>query len=92
MNCRICKKPLNASQWSEAEDMKSCPRCSTTHGEKHVFYAFPDSFGETPARASAVHPDGPQSYCISCRAGHEPQFGEALYCDEVAPQKPLFGS
>ena len=63
MNCIICGKPLNESQYVRNDEYKSCPRCSTLNGEEHVFFAYPESFGQSNKRETGNHPDGPQSYC-----------------------------
>lgn len=83
MNCNVCNSKLNASRWSTDGDWKACPNCSNIEGKRHVYYPFPDRFGETPARASASNPNGPQSYCVECRADHPPAFAGAKYCDEL---------
>lgn len=83
MNCSACSNKLNASQWSADQQWKSCPRCSQANGKEHVFYAYPANFGETEARASASHPNGPQSYCVECRADHTPTFAGAKLCHQV---------
>jgi hypothetical protein len=65
--CETCSKALNRSQRSRDGQWKSCPRCSTRDGVHHVYYDYPDGFGETEARASDTDPSGAQSYCTSCR-------------------------
>ena len=67
MKCKVCGKPLNVAQWSNDEQYKSCPKCSTEKGIEHVYYKYPDNFGNTEKRASTNHPDGPQSYCVPHR-------------------------
>lgn len=64
--CPVCKKPLNISQWKNG--YKSCPACSQNAGI-HIFYKYPDAFGNTSLRATKKHPDGPQSHCEHCRGG-----------------------
>ncbi|MDG0876410.1 hypothetical protein ABEX25_22085 [Paenibacillus thiaminolyticus] len=80
--CTSCEKPLNASQWSSDGKYKSCPSCSTRNGTEHVFFPYPDSFGTTPKRATAAHPEGPQSHCTSCR-GTGSSAGEPILCSAV---------
>lgn len=72
MNCRHCSKPLNRQQFRADEKWKSCPKCSKEHGTEHVYYEYPDAFGTTEKRASAAHPEGPQSYCTACRTDGDP--------------------
>ncbi len=67
MTCQNCHQPLSASQWSKSETWKSCPNCSQDDGAQHVFHVFPSDFGQTDARSSSPHPEGPQSYCNECR-------------------------
>ena len=66
-NCRFCGKPLNKSQYNYDETLKSCPRCSEIDGKEHIYYPYPENFGDTPKRSSDNHPDGPQSHCSSHR-------------------------
>lgn len=83
MNCSACGTRLNAARWSKDGVLKACPHCSEMHGEQHVYYSYPDRFGETPARATSSHPNGPQSYCVNCRAKHAPTFEDAVFCSDV---------
>ena len=71
--CRKCNKPLNESQYRTWDDIeyKSCPKCSVKNGQEHVYYEYPMAFGESEKRASSNYPNGPQSYCISCRGRGE---------------------
>ncbi|MCH1923369.1 hypothetical protein L9G74_03360 [Shewanella sp. C32] len=85
MICKICGKPLKQAQWKNNNTLKSCPHCSLENGEQHVYYAYPDRFGETPKRATPKHPEGPQSHCTECRPKHpapSPHEG-AIYCEEL---------
>ncbi len=86
-NCNCCGKPLNRSFTSTDGKMKSCPRCSTTHGSMHVFHHDPEGFGTTPARVSPTNPDGIQSYCVDCRtleAGEDSKvFSNYPTCDQI---------
>ncbi|CCN32758.1 conserved hypothetical protein [Vibrio nigripulchritudo SO65] len=66
-NCSCCGKRLNLSLKTSDGRFKSCPRCSSTHGEYHVFLPYPGMFGTSEARVSDTNPDGIQSYCIDCR-------------------------
>ena len=68
MYCNFCGKPLKDYQFNFDETMKSCPRCSVLDGEEHIYFPYPYMFGDTPARRSLNHPDGPQSYCVSHRS------------------------
>jgi len=77
-NCTHCNKPLNRSVYktdATGAEFKSCPRCSTNNGAEHVFHPYPDAFGTTDRRTSGAHPEGPQSYCASCRGGNPPAAG-----------------
>ena len=67
MNCTCCSKDLSISIRSADGTLKSCPRCSQTHGKMHVFRKYPEQFDTTTARITANNPDGAQSHCISCR-------------------------
>lgn len=51
-NCQHCGKPLNISQHTADGMYKSCPRCSVKDGEEHIFFSYPDSFGETTKRSA----------------------------------------
>ncbi len=73
MSCNFCGGRLNNGMLRKQEPgsgrkFKSCPNCSTTHGEEHIFHPYPADFGNTPARVTAANPDGHQSYCRNCRA------------------------
>ncbi|MBA3670533.1 MAG: DUF3553 domain-containing protein [Gemmatimonadaceae bacterium] len=81
--CATCIRPLNRSQYSEDKKLKSCPRCSSKDGREHVFYDYPDAFGQTDARVSDASPDGAQSYCATCRTNDEPLRG-ARRCSSIA--------
>ncbi len=70
--CQICGKKLEEAQYRENDRYKSCPRCSRSNGEEHIYYLYPEEFGTTPLRATKAHPDGPQSYCESCRGNSAP--------------------
>ena len=84
MICRVCGKPLNKSQYSQGENYKSCPRCSEINGEEHVFFRYPEDFGQSDKRETLNHPDGPQSYCYVHRPNPDrviPRGG--LLCSEI---------
>jgi hypothetical protein len=81
MMCSHCHQPLKRAQWNAAETLKSCPKCSQDNGAEHVFYSYPEAFGITDKRASEVHPEGPQSYCYSCRSATFPY--PASLCHDV---------
>lgn len=85
MVCMVCGDRLNISRWSEDGRLKSCPHCSRLHPlRQHVFYAFPEKFGETPARASPNNPNGPQSYCAICRSQQPQMFEGSVLCAHTA--------
>jgi hypothetical protein len=81
--CFACNRALNRSQYSEDKKLKSCPRCSTKGGREHVFYDYPDAFGQTDARVSETTPDGAQSYCATCRTNDKP-LRASRRCSSVA--------
>lgn len=81
--CTTCNRPLNRSQYSEDKKLKSCPRCSSKDGHEHIFYDYPDAFGQTDARVSEASPDGAQSYCASCRTNDDP-LRSARRCSSIA--------
>ncbi len=91
MDCIECGQRLNSTRWSTDGNWKACPHCSDAHGSEHVYYEFPNGFGETPARASISNPNGPQSYCVSCRGKNEPSFVGARLCSALdsTPKQPL---
>jgi hypothetical protein len=84
MNCINCSRPLNESQYktSGGIEYKSCPNCSTSNEKEHVYYKYPQRFGETTTRSSATHPSGPQSYCAPCR-GRGNTLGSGELCSEL---------
>ncbi len=54
MSCNFCGGRLNNGMLRKQEPgsgrkFKSCPNCSTTHGEEHIFHPYPTDFGNTPA-------------------------------------------
>lgn len=65
--CSCCTQPLNRGIWSDDSKLKTCPLCSTTQGEQHVFRLYPEEFGTTERRVTQNNPDGAQSYCVDCR-------------------------
>lgn len=88
MNCSCCGKDLSISIRSADGTLKSCPRCSQTHGRMHVFRKYPEQFDTTPARITSNNPDGAQSHCISCRgeaagAPSHVDFSRERMCDTV---------
>lgn len=46
-NCKVCGLPLNQSQRSADRKYKSCPKCSTKNGNEHIYYKYPENFGNT---------------------------------------------
>jgi len=89
MKCKSCAVELNLSQWNESESLKSCPNCSSHHGLEHVYFKYPNEFGNTPRRSTPKHPEGPQSYCSECRADPEIKrnFDEAVLCSDIDKHK-----
>lgn len=84
MNCKNCSDPLNKGIFNSDRTKKTCPSCSQRNGSMHVFYDYPDAFGTTEKRATSKNPDGPQSYCTSCRGSKDEESTEQKYiCDEV---------
>lgn len=79
--CIICGEPLKEAQWRNKNQYKSCPRCSTNNGKEHVYYKFPDAFGTTERRKTYNHPEGPQSYCVSCRSRSE-STANKIFCSQ----------
>ncbi|MDY4323837.1 hypothetical protein V6M93_03180 [Pectobacterium brasiliense] len=73
MACRHCGLPLNKGLPKIKDNVayKSCPKCSVTQGQQHVYFPAPDDFGTTTARETSNNPDGVQSYCESCRPPSE---------------------
>jgi hypothetical protein len=86
IKCLDCGLPLNRSQYSPDRRWKSCPKCSATDGEQHVFLEYPDAFGVSEARETDDSPDGAKSYCVACRTGN-PQEHEERLCSTVAAAK-----
>lgn len=84
-SCRICQHPLNMSQYRilNGVQYKSCPNCSVADGQEHVFYQYPEAFGETPKRRTGRHPEGPQSYCVNCRGGCRGPHAGAIRCSTI---------
>ena len=83
-NCQHCGKPLNISQHTADGIYKSCPRCSAKDGEEHIFFPYPDSFGETTKRSSDNHPEGPQSWCYPHRFDkNAPVTPGGIPCSEI---------
>lgn len=80
--CPICHQPLNETQWKKEKQYKSCPCCSQ-NAKIHIFYKYPEAFGNTPLRATTNNPDGPQSYCENCRGGNKGPHPDGLKCDEI---------
>lgn len=82
MNCKNCHKALNQSVFNANRSKKSCPKCSQANGSVHVFYDYPSAFGITSKRVTKKNPDGPQSYCTSCRGSQTPQ-AQSYLCNTV---------
>jgi hypothetical protein len=82
--CSHCSEPLREARWSPSKKFKSCPECSGADAKsQHIFLAYPEAFDVTDARASSVHPDGPQSWCAFHR-GRAPERGFPIRCSDVA--------
>ena len=81
MDCICCNEPLNKSQFNDTQTLKSCPQCSTKNGSYHVFYSYPSAFTKSDKRSTQNHPDGPQSYCTTCRRNEEPNIKPTLCTD-----------
>ena len=71
MLCKVCGKDLTEAQYAMKESYKSCPRRSTKNGEEHVFFRYPESFGESDKRITTNHPRGAQSYCSVHRSNSD---------------------
>lgn len=83
-NCIICGRPLNESQYNDDETLKSCPRCSELDGEEHIYFPYPEYFGDTIKRSSGYHPDGPQSHCYSHRGNkNQPIPNGCIKCSQI---------
>lgn len=82
MDCNVCGLPLNQAQRSADGRYKSCPKCSTRNGQEHVYYEYPTCFGNTPSRATSLHREGPQSYCVPCRGDNIPTT-TGILCSNV---------
>ncbi|TMO84205.1 hypothetical protein CWC15_11400 [Pseudoalteromonas spongiae] len=72
MLCTCCNSALSNGMIRRRDrnsnkKYKSCPNCSATSANEHVFHKYPESFGKTSARITKRNPEGYQSYCISCR-------------------------
>lgn len=71
MPCACCDRRLNNGMIHKVDihnkEYKSCPNCSKTNGNEHVFHKYPDAFGQTDARITVNNPNGDQSYCTECR-------------------------
>lgn len=80
--CRHCNEPLNRARKSHDLKLKSCPRCSASNGDEHVFFESPAAFGTSDKRASGESPDGVQSHCIACRTNTTSAF-PMTSCAEV---------
>lgn len=79
--CKICGRPLNKAQFSADRQFKSCPKCSTENGEEHVYYKYSEDFRTSEKRVTQNNPDGPQSYCYTCRERGE--TGDRVLCSEL---------
>ena len=66
--CNVCGIALNRSRRSKDGHWKSCPECSVRNGMEHVFWPYPDSFGESQARVSGEDAAGAQSHCAGSRS------------------------
>jgi len=81
--CDRCSRKLRQSQYSADRQWKSCPSCSTRDGVVHIYYRYPDVFGQSEARESDDTPDGAQSWCQACRTGELPR-DRARRCQDVS--------
>jgi hypothetical protein len=66
-SCTCCGVDLSIAIRSADNTLKSCPRCSQTHGSLHIFRRLVEDFGFTDRRVTANNPDGVHSHCIDCR-------------------------
>ncbi len=84
MNCKICGKLLNMSQYVMHDRYKSCPKCSEMNGEEHVFFRYPETFGKSNKRETSNHPEGPQSYCYTHRQNPNREIPSGgILCSEI---------
>lgn len=82
--CIVCGKPLNESQFNDDETLKSCPRCSELDGEEHIYFPYPEYFGDTTKRSSSNHPEGPQSHCYAHRGNKNRDIpAGGIKCSEI---------
>jgi hypothetical protein len=66
-NCTCCGVDLSIALRSADGTLKSCPRCSQTHGSMHVFRDLVNDIGFSQARVNSNNLDGSHSHCIDCR-------------------------
>lgn len=80
MNCKHCGLPLDQAQLKD--NYKSCPCCSKSDGNEHIFY-LKDIFGWTEKRITSYNPEGIQSWCTPCRGEHQGPHKGAVKCSDL---------
>ena len=81
--CTACGKALNSSRRSAEGTWKSCANCSARDGAEHIFYRYPEGFGEIDERASGEDPVGAPSWCLLCKAGGAAPDSSARRCGDL---------
>ena len=78
--CDVCGKSLDKSRRSFDGAWKACVRCSTNDGTEHVYYPYPEAFGEG---AQADEDAGGVGDCNWCRSGQIAPDGTARRCADL---------
>lgn len=82
--CTVCGKVLNSSRRSPDGSWKSCPNCSARDGTEHIFYKYPDGFGESDERGSGDDQAGAPIWCLVCKGGGAAPTSSARRCGDLS--------
>ena len=84
--CDVCGRSLDKSRRSLDGLWKACVRCSINDGTEHVFYPYPDGFGEAGGQGTE-DASGTQGDCTWCRSGRTAPSGTPRHCTDLAAPK-----
>jgi len=82
--CTVCGKVLDSSRRSPDGSWKSCPNCSARDGSEHIFYKYPDGFGESDERGSGDEQAVAPSWCLVCKGGGAAPTSSARRCGDLS--------
>lgn len=82
--CITCAEALARARRSADEQWKSCPNCSLEDGREHIFYRYPDDFGDTQMTAGEADAGAGDGWCAACRLGGSQRKPRSRRCHSLS--------